>query len=57
MDNPNAADGLLLLASGATTVTERKKRSRDPLTPTVHELRYGEVSQVQEYYLKRQKAH
>jgi hypothetical protein len=48
MDTPNSLDGLLLLASAATTVTEKKKRSRDPLAPTVHELRCSEVSQAAE---------
>jgi hypothetical protein len=55
MDTPNSLDGLLLLASAATTVTEKKKRSRDPLAHTVHELRCSEVSQVQKYYVKRQR--
>jgi hypothetical protein len=56
MNTPNALDGLLLLASAAKTVTEKKKRCRDPLAPTRHQLRLIEMSQVKEHYVKQQRA-
>jgi hypothetical protein len=56
MNTPNALDGLLLLASAAKEVTEKRKRCRDPLAPTRHELRYSAMSQVKEHYVKQQRA-
>jgi hypothetical protein len=55
MHTSSALDGLLLLASAATTVTEKKKRCRDPLAPTTHELRNSSVSQLEEHYAKSQR--
>lgn len=55
MNTPNALNGLSLLASAANTVTEKKKRSRDPLAPNSRDLPYSEVSQVKEYYIKCQR--
>jgi hypothetical protein len=56
MDTPNASNGLLLLASAAKTVTEKKRRCRDPLAPSARELRYSEVSQVQDFYFNQQRS-
>ena len=55
MDTPNLLDGLLLLASAAKTVTAKKRRCRDPLSPNCLDLRYSEVFQTKEYYRKRQR--
>jgi hypothetical protein len=55
MNTPNASNGLSLLASAAITVTEKKRRCRDPLAPNTRDLLYSEVSQVKEFYIKRQR--
>ena len=55
MDTPNSLDGLLLLASAAKTVTAKKRRCRDPLSPNCLDLGYSDVSQAKEYYRKRQR--